>query len=368
MALQATQAKHTFVEESRPCRRCGYELKGLRVPGVCPECGTPIRRGRRFESAYTDVPLDRLRMAGVWSSVLAWGVLALCACTLWFLWTRDGGGDATWAALSMAGAGLAMGVAAVAMCTPMASRGDLSTPEPQRTRRGLRIAVLVGLAPVVGAVLCAWMSNASTAASNLAGGYMAGYWVAPAEAVRTLVIGGVLGYLAWTIGGSLLAAYLGSLAGWYDDADLEERFRVFPFVLPLVPLPLLWLGLVPARGLLTFPAWWIMLGLHAAGLWFVVRPLFRFAATARWAARNVDLSHGKDARVARRVRERIEGNRSRARDPKPTVEEPIPLAEPTDPVRHSLDAGQARGAKLPPVARRPSERPDEVPRTGPPLI
>lgn len=368
MALQATQAGHAFVEESRPCRRCGYDLKGLRVPGVCPECGTLIRRARRFESAYTDVPLEGLRMVGVWGSVLAWSVLALSVCTLWFLWTHLGGGDAMWPALSMAGAGMAMGVAGVVMCAPMASRSDHATPEPQRTRRGLRLAILVGLAPVVGAVLCAWMANSSTAASNLAGGYAAGYWIAPPEAVRMLVVGSVLGYVAWVIGGSLLAAYLGSLAGWYDDVDLEERFRVVPFVLPLVPLPLLWLGFIPARGLLTFPAWWLMLGLHVAGLWFVLRPLFRFAATARWAARNVDLSHGKDVRVARLVRDRIEGNRARAKAPEPKQEEPIPLAEAADHVPAPLRPSAARGAKLPPVARRPSDRPDEVPRTGPPLI
>jgi hypothetical protein len=44
------------------------------------------------------------------------------------------------------------------------------------------------------------------------------------------------------------------------------------------------------------------------------------------------------------------------------------LAEAADHVPAPLRPSAARGAKLPPVARRPSDRPDEVPRTGPPLI
>lgn len=31
------------VMESRPCRKCGYDLKGLRVGHLCPECGQTIR-------------------------------------------------------------------------------------------------------------------------------------------------------------------------------------------------------------------------------------------------------------------------------------------------------------------------------------
>lgn len=33
-----------IVETARPCRGCGYELRGLSVAGACPECGTPVAR------------------------------------------------------------------------------------------------------------------------------------------------------------------------------------------------------------------------------------------------------------------------------------------------------------------------------------
>ena len=30
------------LEEDTPCRRCGYNLRGLATTGLCPECGTAI--------------------------------------------------------------------------------------------------------------------------------------------------------------------------------------------------------------------------------------------------------------------------------------------------------------------------------------
>ncbi len=37
------QAQHdTVLEVSLPCRTCGYNLRGLRRDGRCPECGTPV--------------------------------------------------------------------------------------------------------------------------------------------------------------------------------------------------------------------------------------------------------------------------------------------------------------------------------------
>ncbi len=365
MAHAPASPSHAIVEESRPCRRCGYDLKGLRLPGVCPECGTAIRRGLRFESAYTDVPLAVLGALGLWSTILASGVLALCLGTLWFLWFHLSGRDAKWAAFVMAAALTGMVVSAGVLAAPTARPTDHMIPEPQRRRLALRILLLGSLALVAGAVVCAWLAQETTAASNLAGGFPAGYWIAPLRARQELAIGAALGFAGWVISGALLAVYLGPFAGWYEDIDLEERFRLVPFTLPLVPLPLLWLGLIPARGVLTLPAWWIMLGLHGLGLWFVLRPLFRFASTARWAVRNADLSHGRDVRVAKRVKERFAAKRGGAKDPAPRAEAPIPLVDgPAAPAR----GASTRAPSMPPVARRPSERPTQVPRTGPPLI
>ena len=34
------------VEDDRQCDQCGYNLRGLRFGGRCPECGTTIRYRR----------------------------------------------------------------------------------------------------------------------------------------------------------------------------------------------------------------------------------------------------------------------------------------------------------------------------------
>ncbi|MCC7292132.1 MAG: hypothetical protein IT449_08750 [Phycisphaerales bacterium] len=62
------------IEHDTPCRRCGYNLRGLTVEGRCPECGTPVGL-----SAYGDFLrycdprwLERLA-TGV--SFILWGIL-----------------------------------------------------------------------------------------------------------------------------------------------------------------------------------------------------------------------------------------------------------------------------------------------------
>lgn len=64
----------TVLQQDTPCRRCGYNLRGLTVEGRCPECGTPVGL-----SAYGDFLrfcdprwLERLAK-GV--SFILWGIL-----------------------------------------------------------------------------------------------------------------------------------------------------------------------------------------------------------------------------------------------------------------------------------------------------
>lgn len=70
-----------FVEGDRPCRRCGYNLRGLPILGKCPECGTRIRAGRSgVIDTLVAAPRRYLRR-------LAWGftLLALAAIALMLL-------------------------------------------------------------------------------------------------------------------------------------------------------------------------------------------------------------------------------------------------------------------------------------------
>jgi hypothetical protein len=67
---------------SRPCLRCGYELRGLPSDGRCPECGLSVARSA--------VPNDELRQAPpCWLASLSWGVrLLLVVMAVAFLWGR----------------------------------------------------------------------------------------------------------------------------------------------------------------------------------------------------------------------------------------------------------------------------------------
>jgi hypothetical protein len=37
-------AAHRLATQDVPCLRCGYNLRGLKIDGLCPECGAPIAR------------------------------------------------------------------------------------------------------------------------------------------------------------------------------------------------------------------------------------------------------------------------------------------------------------------------------------
>src|SRR3954464_10073122 len=61
-----------------PCRKCGYNLKGLLVAGRCPECGTPIGLSVSGDLLRYSDPgwLEGLRK-GV--SLFIWGIVAVIA-------------------------------------------------------------------------------------------------------------------------------------------------------------------------------------------------------------------------------------------------------------------------------------------------
>lgn len=82
------------IMESRACRSCGYELKGLRIGDHCPECGTLIRsRPKSFnarEGTITDADPKYVRMlaAGFWlmagGILIAIGAVVLGVVVVWF--------------------------------------------------------------------------------------------------------------------------------------------------------------------------------------------------------------------------------------------------------------------------------------------
>lgn len=117
-----------------PCVVCGYNLRGLSIRGVCPECSTPVRA---TILAVVDPHASELRPIPHWPVVAAglvsWTGAALGAALLWGvprlleLWavTMGGGGyagrpDFTGAALTLVGVS---GLGAMALVRPHGGLG-----------------------------------------------------------------------------------------------------------------------------------------------------------------------------------------------------------------------------------------------------
>ena len=49
------------IEGDRQCDQCGYNVKGLRFGGRCPECGTPIRYRRDPTFWFDELPITLIR-------------------------------------------------------------------------------------------------------------------------------------------------------------------------------------------------------------------------------------------------------------------------------------------------------------------
>ncbi|MFU8828098.1 MAG: hypothetical protein ACNA8P_01545 [Phycisphaerales bacterium] len=112
---------------SLPCFVCGYELKGLSIRGVCPECGTAVRGTILYR---VDPKADEFKPIR-WPMLSAWGVRfwgtapAAAAISLWILRLseysglagRRSGADSIWSTFSVV-AVLASAVGAVFMIRP----------------------------------------------------------------------------------------------------------------------------------------------------------------------------------------------------------------------------------------------------------
>src|SRR4051812_27902691 len=68
--IPLTSTKSTLIKRDLACRRCSYNLKGLKSPGICPECGTHFNAGRRYASNFTDAPLASLHVQARWIGLM----------------------------------------------------------------------------------------------------------------------------------------------------------------------------------------------------------------------------------------------------------------------------------------------------------
>jgi hypothetical protein len=321
--IQSLKPGSATVQSDLACRRCSYNLKGLKSPGVCPECGTPFHLGRRFASSFNDVPMASLRASALWVNAMvgSGAVLGVGLLIAVFLSAMDMKLTVIAPVLVLLAGAWA---ATVLMVTwPWAGFDDVTRPEPQRRNKVLRIVVwAMALAGFAGACLFALgeamlASQISTSTAPLA---------AVAGSLNGLfAIAWLCAVVAW-LGVLMLGLYLGGMAEWYEDYELCERFRAGMFLIFVVPLPLMWMVSVPARGILTAPAWGVAcIGLIVLTV-LLTRPFVGLAMVARWALKSADLSLGHELRSARKIIERIEGGKAKP-DAPPARDIALPLVK-----------------------------------------
>jgi hypothetical protein len=159
------------------CARCGYELKGLSITVVCPECGVPVRAtilARVDPQADELQPLFFPRITA-WGMVLWTSAALLATVVAWLLKAEDLGVRMRLPAglhYLVPGLALVSGLGAAVMVRPHPLRapGVLPRPGLAGTRTG-SILAFVGVAchvPLAVALYHAYVASGAPAEASLA--------------------------------------------------------------------------------------------------------------------------------------------------------------------------------------------------------
>jgi hypothetical protein len=273
-----------FITNDWLCGKCGYNLKGLRSGGVCPECGTPMGRAdsARLRDNLSDAPLFYLRriegglllmiLGSVGGAVVLYLLsisqlkallLIMAACTWWL--------------------GVFI-VTAPRVSGPNAARDMfLESPRLRMINRSVQAAwIVVGIG---------WLGIAQQAAW-----FQTGFIIMAA----VLPIVGLLGLIP-------LSAHLSSLADWAGHTALGDRFRATAWVLAacgIVATLGIAIGLlIPVlAGFLTLAVSAAILLVGLAQLAFLIW-LLQLSLTVEAAISSAKFSHEREQRRLQRLKE-----------------------------------------------------------------
>ncbi|MCK4873794.1 MAG: hypothetical protein KAS72_13820 [Phycisphaerales bacterium] len=202
--------KGQVLDEDRMCHKCGYNLRGLKGSGVCPECGTSIGLSFvRFHDSLDEAPLPYLKKLRLGATLMLYagllvGVLTLASPVIRSQ-LRYGPAVVNQSAVIV----VAMWCVGVYLLT--APRPRLGSPEGDsrdwRLRRLLvRWTSLGWIALPVVVIILAHVRTWSTQVESIlcASGF----------------VGCVIGIFAMVA----LSGYLAGLTSWAYDLQLSERF------------------------------------------------------------------------------------------------------------------------------------------------
>lgn len=345
------------------CRKCKYSLAGLPAGGVCPECGTPIVRGRKrhyLDENMTDAPVHYLRLlaAGCWCMALSGPVAAV------FLLTAFRQTSWTWA-LSAAGAGAMWFLGVCIVTRPRETTARATSDLKQEWKYFRPIARLGSLGFAAGALAYAATIQATSAAIANAAVNGAAFTVTP-ELIAFRALSG-LGLLVALCSLVPLSVILVDLSNWAGDTQLAERLRLaasgvavgavaLALAIPLIaifksfgPLQLVLYGVVIVGGLL----------FAGGSLTFLVCSV-QLAGMSLWAVSNSITAIERDERVAAKQAEHAEAMVGR------TMQTGAATAIPAPPKKPGKRAPSTSTAAVPPPQAKAQSRPSTPPTRPPP--
>lgn len=296
-------ARAVVIDVDRACIQCGYNLRGLKPDGRCPECGRPIgkkRRGPVFADQMSAAPL-------VWTKGFVHGTFAL-----------------------------AMGISIIIPCA------IVSMMEVEGSR-GVTVMVIGGLFWFVGALLATRprpVTDATTMAptkewvwERFLGRWSQAAWVIGPALVaasaqvsvgeRALFALGIAFIAAAIIGIAPLLLVLSNLTYWAADTNLAYRLKIASWTLPLSGLILqamviggfeFWFGSI-VGGLAVLIVGFGVLILPLGHAWLTMLQTWRMAC---WVAINHVTADQREARA----REKFERERRRAEQMRSTGNPP----------------------------------------------
>jgi hypothetical protein len=316
------------IDDDRPCQRCSYSLRGLRIGDRCPECGTPIvgNAAQRFSNTMSDAPLNYLTRLAKATMVMTIGgiILAIGVVFVVFASSRPVIGML---ACSVGLLGACLWLLGVWGVTVPRETGTSEKPDAGKDWAWCRVMSRASQAGWILAMLSFSISFAVVAHAQ-------GVFAAAVNANPTAfpvgqtaltptiaVLLGVFGVFCMAvslIGVAFVAAYLALLSDWAHDTALSSRLRMAP-VLVTIATPLLIVAVLSVpflragiTGLLAVPVGGLsaLIFLGCVGMFVVA--FLQFNSLCAWARTNAMTRMTRDTRLSDRISGRIERAQAQA--------------------------------------------------------
>lgn len=304
------------IPEDRPCLKCNYNLKGLKIGERCPECGTPIHSGRVYSGGnMTEAPVSFLAaQARAATGLFAGGVgIVIVGAVAIIVYPLAGATLGIGAFLLVAFAAVVWGLSVHVLTKPR-ELGTTTSKNLEKEWKPLRMASRWsqwGWAAVCFFVFLAVTLAYSKAAAVPTTAPLGTASVVPIAAKVFIGMASVA-LLVAAIGIMPCMIHLSLLSDWADDTTLSQRLRVVPVVLACEVPVACFVIFIAARffagtlGFLSFTAGGLMLMVVIAGLAFSAWTLWQFSSLCVWATKNTNMQLDSDKRRNSRIVKRIE--------------------------------------------------------------